>query len=124
MHHFKQMHLHQAAWQYYKKAVEILKKLISVEANVDTCLYVKKSEKSIMFVALYIDNNLMVGDIEAIDEPILALEENGLVLKIMEGLQDYLSCKIRFSKNKKRAWLGQPHLIENLCKKHHCIKNV
>ena len=32
----------------------------------------------------------------------------------MERLQDYLSCKIKFSNNKKHAWLGQPHLIKNL----------
>ena len=63
------------------------------------------SRKGIVYVALYVDNNLMVGDVEAIDEGIAALKENGLVLKIVEGLQDYLSCGVRFSINKKRAWL-------------------
>ena len=29
---------------------------------------------------------------EAIDDAITALKGNGLVLNIMEGLQDYLSC--------------------------------
>ena len=56
----------------------------------------------------------MIGDINSIDDKVTALKENGLVLKIMEGLQDYLSCKIKFSTDKKRAWLGQPHLIKNL----------
>ena len=60
----------------------------------------------------------MIGNVEAIDGAITSLKENRLVLKIVEGLQDYLSCKIKFSMDKKRAWLGQPHLIENL------IKNV
>ena len=41
-------------------------------------------------------------------------KSKGLVLKIMEGLQDYLSCKIKISHDKKHAWLGQPHLIKNL----------
>ena len=45
---------------------------------------------------------------------ITALKENGLVLKIMEGLQNYLSGKIKFSMDKKRAWLGQPPLIKTL----------
>ena len=31
----------------------------------------------------------------------------------MDGLQDYLSCKIKISDNKKHAWL-QPHLAKNL----------
>ena len=56
----------------------------------------------------------MVGDIAAIDDAIEALKSKGLVLKIMDGLQNYLSCEIKISDNKKRAWLGQPHLIKNL----------
>ena len=69
--------------------------------------------KDIVNVALYVDNNLMIGDKTAIDDAILALKNKGLVLKVVEGLQDYLSCKIKFSEKKKHAWLGQPHLIKN-----------
>ena len=59
----------------------------------------------------------MLGDAEGINE------ENGLLLKVIEGLQDYLSCEVKFSMDKKRAWLGQPYLIKNLEKKfgHHII---
>ena len=56
----------------------------------------------------------MVGNIATIDDTIEALKSKGLVLKIVEGLQDYLSCKIKISEDKKCAWLGQPHLIKNL----------
>ena len=45
----------------------------------------------------------MIGDFEAIEDAITALKNNGLVLKVMERLKDYLSCKIQFSKDKKRA---------------------
>ena len=44
-------------------------------------------EKSIMYIALHVDNNLMVEDIKAIDNTISALKNNGLVLKVMERLQ-------------------------------------
>ena len=44
---------------------------------------------------------------------------------MVKGLQDYLSCKIKFSKDKKRAWLGQPHLIKNMKKKFYkCVQDV
>ena len=56
----------------------------------------------------------MVGDIATIDDAIEALKSKGLALKIVEGLQYYLSCNIKFSNDKKHAWLGQPHLIKNL----------
>ena len=88
-----------------------------VGGNVCPCLYIKKSAKGVVYVVLYVDDNLMVGDMAAIDDAISALKRNGLVLKFMEGLQDYLSCKIKFSSDKNRAWLGQSHLIKNLEKK-------
>ena len=73
-----------------------------VGGNVDPCLYMKKSAKGIAYVTLYIDDNLMIGYMATIDNTIEALKNKGLVLKI-EGLQDYLSCKIKFSQGKKRA---------------------
>ena len=45
------------------------------------------SAKGIVYIALYVDDNLMVRNIAAIDYAIEALKSNGLVLKIMEGLQ-------------------------------------
>ena len=67
-------------------------------------------------VALYVDDHLLIGDAEAINEAIKALKENSLVLKIVEGLQDYLFCKVTFSTDKRRVPLGQPHLFKNLAK--------
>ena len=81
------------------------------------CCYVKKSTKCIVYVALYLDDNLMFGDSATIDDAVLALKNKGLVLKIVEGLLDYLSCKIKISYDKKHAWLGQSHLIKNLKRK-------
>ena len=55
----------------------------------------------IICIALYIDDNLMMGDAEAIDEVIVILKETGLVSKVMEEL------KVRLSLNKKGVdWDG------------------
>ena len=97
--------------------VEILKNLGFVGGNFYPCLYVKKSAKGITFIAFSIDDNQIVGDIKTIDGTITALKENRLVLNIMEGLQNYLSWEIKFSTDKKGAWLGQSHLIKNLAEK-------
>ena len=74
----------------------------------------KRSEKGLVYIALYVDENLVVGHPEAIKQVIQDLRENGLILKIDNDLTDYLSCEIKFSDNRKSAWLGQPHLIANL----------
>ena len=41
--------------------------------------------KGIVHIALYIDDNLVIGDIATIDDAIKALKSEVLVLKIVEG---------------------------------------
>ena len=76
----------QAAWQSYKKAVKILKKLGFMGGIVNQCIYVKMIEKVLVFIVLFIDNNLVLADVEVIVAG----------AKIMEKLQDYLSCEVKF----------------------------
>ena len=49
----------QAARQYYKKTVRVLRNLGFTGGSVDPSLYVKKSAKVIVYVALCVDDNLM-----------------------------------------------------------------
>ena len=44
------------------------------------------------------------------------LKENELVLKVVKGQKDYLSCEVTFLKDKKSTRLGQLHLIEIMVK--------
>ena len=50
-----------------KKAVEILKSSSFVGGSIDPCLYVKKGTKGVVYIALYVDDNLMVEDTATID---------------------------------------------------------
>ena len=100
----------QAARQYYKKAIKILKNSGFIGGNVYPCLYAKKSAKGVVYIMLYVDNNSMVGDMAAIDDSIVALKSMGLVLKVMEGLQDHLSCEIKFSNDKRGLGWDNPIL--------------
>ena len=51
----------QAARQYYKKAMEFLKSSGFVGGNIDLCLYVKKSAKGIVYIALCVDDTLRLA---------------------------------------------------------------
>ena len=53
--------------QYYKKAVEFLKKMGFVGINIDPLCYAKKSEKFVVYAALYVNYNLMVVQSEEIE---------------------------------------------------------
>ena len=58
--------------------------------------------------------NKSYGEWSKVEKP---SKKNEVVLKIVVGLQDHLSCEVRFSGYKKQAWLRQPHLIKNFEKK-------
>ena len=63
----------------------------------------KKSAKCKVYIALYVDDNSMWGNPGAIVEAIKALQKHELLLKVMEGLQEYLSCEVEFSTDERRA---------------------
>ena len=84
------------ARQYSKKAVEILKKLGFARGNVDPCLYMKKGATGVVYLALYLDDNLMLGNTKAMNKAVKQLKRNWLVVTVMESLWDHLLCKIQF----------------------------
>jgi hypothetical protein len=104
----------QAARQYYKKIKEILNSIGFLGGDVDPCLFYRKNKKGTCYIALYVDDNLIVGDMSAINDAIQALKNRKLILKIQDDLKDYLSCEILFSNNATQAWVGQPHLISSI----------
>lgn len=67
-----------------------------------------------MFVGIYVDDNLFVGKKEEIDATVNELQNKGINLKVIDKLNDYLSCEICLSKDEQCAWIGQPHLLKNL----------
>jgi len=115
----------QAARQWWKKFVAILKKLGFKGGYADPCLMIRRNKNGLIIVSIYVDDNFCVGHKKALQEFVLELKEHGLVIKVAEGLKDYLSCSIVVSEDKKKAWIGQPHLIKKLDKKFgELVKNL
>jgi len=104
----------QGARQFWKKLVEILEAGGFEKSKADPCLMTRKNDLGSVFMALYVDDCLTIGDAKAIDSTINHLKEKGLSLEITETLTDYLSCEIKLNKKTKKGWIGQPHLIRDL----------
>ena len=83
----------QSARQYYEKAVKILKNLGFIGGNVDPCLYMKKCAMDIVCIALHTDDNLMIGDMVAIEDAIAALKSKGILLKLWKGCRTTFPAK-------------------------------
>jgi len=58
-----------------------------------------------------------VGHTKALKTFVEDLKKQGLMVKVLEKLTNYLSCMIKFSQDRKSAWVGQPHLIAKLQEK-------
>ena len=111
----------QSARQFFKKLVQKLNDIGFKQSEADPCLMTWESPYGIVYVATYVDDCYCVGTRKAL----LKLVEMMRVqtknvepfsLTTTEGTSDYLSCEIVFSSDRKKAWLGQPHLIANLRK--------
>jgi len=107
----------QAARQYYKKFISVLKKLGFKGGYPDPCLMTRHSKNGVVFIAIWVDDSLLVGNKNAIEETINDLKKEGFTLKVEGSLHDYLSCEIKIDKGRKMGWIHQPHLLEKLEKK-------
>ena len=67
-----------------------------------------------MFLAVWVDDSLLVGDTKAIDKAIQDLKDEGFVLKEDGSLDDYLSCEISMNEDKTVGWIHQPHLLTKM----------
>ena len=104
----------QAARQYFKKFVGGLKQIGFEGGQVDPCLLMKENNGERIYIGTYVDDNACIGTQSLINETIEELQKLGFKLKVMDDFTDYLSCEIIFSKDKTKAWLGQPHLLKKL----------
>ena len=104
----------QAARQWYKKFVTILKKIGFEGGTADPCLFVKRTSKGIIMISVYVDDNFCVGHKAALEEFVADLKKNGLSVKVTSQMTDSLSCNLAFSEDGSTAWIGQPHLIRKL----------
>ena len=106
----------QAARQYYTLYIKSLRDCGFTGGRVDPCLMMRKNEKGVVYVAIWVDDSLLVGDDAAIDATIEDLQKAGFKLKIEGSLDDYLSCQIITNEKGDKGWIQQPHLIKKIDK--------
>lgn len=90
----------QAARQWWKDIKAFLvEELNFVCSNADPCLLYRTSASGTVFVWLYVDDFLLVGDDEAIEE---AIEEIKAAYSVKElgQVEEYVGCKIKVMKKK------------------------
>ncbi len=74
----------------------------------------RQSKEGLGFIAIWVDDSLLVGNKKAMNKTIEELKEKGFTLKVEGMLQDYLSCKITINWKEVVGWIHQPHLVDKL----------
>ena len=105
----------QGARQFWKKFVNAAKKeSIGFQVSpVEPCMLYKQNELGICIIIMYVDDMLIIGKKEQIQELTNKIQREFL-LKIQHNLADYLGCEFHMNKMKTRGWLGQPSIIGSL----------
>jgi hypothetical protein len=65
-------------------------------------------------IGIYVDDCLVIGKGDKIDELIVELKTSGFNLKVENNLTDYLSCQLIENEELKEVLILQIHLINNL----------
>jgi hypothetical protein len=65
-------------------------------------------------IGIYVDDCLVIGKGDKIDELIVEFKTSGFNLKVENNLTDYLSCQLIENAESKEIFILQPHLTNNL----------
>ena len=106
----------QAARQFWKKLTCKLKEAGFKPSIVDPCLFQCKGNRGLSILIMYIDDLLIIGKPETNESTIHDLKQY-FDIKKPTTLDDYFGVQVIKSEDQKRAWSGQPTIIDPLTKK-------
>ena len=104
----------QSARRYFEAFKGVLLKLGFKQCPADHCLFMRNDHRGICIILCHVDDNWTCGSKAAIDSVIEELPKHGFTITVDRERKDYLSCDGGFSKDKKKAWVGQPHMMKKL----------
>jgi hypothetical protein len=105
----------QSARRFFAKLKEVLVDKMGFEqCRSDPCLFIRRNELGVCLIITHIDDCFTVGTKLAISKTLQEIEGHGLSLTVEKELKDYLSTEIALSKDRKKAWIGQPHMVKKI----------
>ena len=101
----------QAARQFWKKFVDTIKKepFGFIVSPADPCLLYKENNLGICIIIMYVDDMLIIGKKEQIEDFASKLQKEFSV-KIQHNLADYLGCEFHMNKEEQEDGLDSPQL--------------
>jgi hypothetical protein len=104
----------QSVREFYNKLLSTLKSMGFTENESDPCLLSRWINGKVIMIGIYVDDCIVVGKEDYIQEVIQGLKASGFNLKVESSLKDYLSCCVIEDLESKSILILQPHLIKIL----------
>jgi hypothetical protein len=104
----------QSAIEFYKKLMATLKSIGFKGNKSYPCLLSKWTQDVVIMIGIYVDDCLVIGKLNKINELIVELKTSGFNLKVKNNLTGYLSCQLIENAELKEILILQPHIINNL----------
>lgn len=108
--------LKQSGRVWHQKLNEVLQKLGSVNCAEDDCLYIKKTKGEIVYIAVFVDDLMMVGSNEETLIQVKEQLEEHFQLSRLGPLKHFLSLHVRRTSDGKYA-IGQASCIRNMIRR-------
>jgi hypothetical protein len=83
----------QSVREFCKRFMATLKSILFKGNKADPCLLSKWTQDGVIMIGTYVDDCLVTGKHDGIDELIVALKTSGFNLKVENNITDYLSCQ-------------------------------
>ncbi|KAL7574348.1 hypothetical protein ACA910_008452 [Epithemia clementina (nom. ined.)] len=103
----------QAAQQWWKQGIKQLKEWGFQVSKADPCLLYQNDENGVCIVIMYVDDILVVGNKNALEDLKKSFEKV-FTVKVDPDLKDYLGCELVVDERKQKAWMGQPSKMKSL----------
>jgi hypothetical protein len=103
----------QSAREFYNMLLSTLKSMGFTKNKSDPCLLTRWINGKVILIGIYVDDCIVVGKEDQIQEVIQGLKASGFNLKVESSLKDYLSCFVIEDLESKSILILQPHLINN-----------
>jgi hypothetical protein len=103
----------QAARQFWKKFTRAINNIGFEVSKADPCLLYREDNFGVCMIILYIDDMLIVGSDEAIEDAVNGIKKFFNITEAVD-LHDYLGINIVRSDDERKIWMGQPTIIKSL----------
>ena len=75
----------------------------------------KRCKTGDVYIGQYVDDCYCCRHQDDIETVILEMQNHGFELKIEQEMNDYLSFRIEFSKDRNKIWIGQLQIMKKIC---------